>query len=566
MIPGFLSVECSRRETEGLGKQCFFRILPSELLAIRFETEAWSDYPSSYSYAVLRAVSYVTALVRERELMNWVIASSPRYGVVIDVALTDNIVSLFSLCLKAIVREALNLDGDQSKGKNTSFECPVLVQSLIWFTSQLSILYGETSGKFFAINMLKQCISEAAAPGLMMSGSPTLKEEGSHSKNELNLPVTEKAIFVSQVIAAINALHERALVEGRINGFGMSQPLTLAEYDYVSQRADEERKTRPNYRPIIEHDGLHWQRTSYQESSKTKTREELLAEERDYKRRRMSYRGKKGKRTTLQVTRDIIEEYMVEISKAGGIGCFTKETEDGSFPSEPHSAHDITTNVDGPTGSRYEANVGGKYNNRQQSYSDYSKRSESFKEASPIPKEFEQQRQSLRKHHEDLDKKFFNRNKNDMDNYSRSSGRYKNRGQSHMQSSHLLEQDDLEVTRIPHLEVRQSYSGRTRYDDGRSYPVSDSVNEFSVRKDERKSKVEHRWQSNRRGNVSSDILGQNAFEDRYNPPQSPDMNEDEFPTGKQYVRQNKLRVKEFRDQPGGHSATEHYLDYHDKSE
>lgn len=37
------------------------------------------------------------------------------------------------------------------------------------------------------------------------------------------------------------------------------------------------------------------------DSSKNKTREELLAEERDYKRRRMSYRGKKVKRSTTQV-------------------------------------------------------------------------------------------------------------------------------------------------------------------------------------------------------------------------------------------------------------------------
>lgn len=38
-----------------------------------------------------------------------------------------------------------------------------------------------------------------------------------------------------------------------------------------------------------------------QDTSVTKSREELLAEERDYKRRRMSYRGKKIKRTTTQV-------------------------------------------------------------------------------------------------------------------------------------------------------------------------------------------------------------------------------------------------------------------------
>lgn len=53
--------------------------------------------------------------------------------------------------------------------------------------------------------------------------------------------------------------------------------------------------------------------------NKIKTREELLAEERDYKRRRMSYRGKKMKRSTTQVMRDIIDEYMEEIKKVNGI-------------------------------------------------------------------------------------------------------------------------------------------------------------------------------------------------------------------------------------------------------
>ena len=38
-----------------------------------------------------------------------------------------------------------------------------------------------------------------------------------------------------------------------------------------------------------------------QDSNRNKTKEEILAEERDYKRRRMSYRAKKVKRTPLQV-------------------------------------------------------------------------------------------------------------------------------------------------------------------------------------------------------------------------------------------------------------------------
>ncbi|KAL6184847.1 hypothetical protein ACLB2K_046247 [Fragaria x ananassa] len=143
--------------------------------------------------------------------------------------------------------------------------------------------------------------------------------------------IISKAVFVSQVAAAIAALHEWFMLEEKINGEQVSQTRTrhqlVLEHDYVLQRADEERKNRSQCRPIIDHDGLPWQKSNNQETNKTpKTKEELLAEERDYKRRRMSYRGKKVEAYNFagkdQVTRDIIEEYMEEIKQAGGIGCF----------------------------------------------------------------------------------------------------------------------------------------------------------------------------------------------------------------------------------------------------
>lgn len=36
----------------------------------------------------------------------------------------------------------------------------------------------------------------------------------------------------------------------------------MAEHAFVSERADAERKKRPNYRPIIDHDGLPRQASS----------------------------------------------------------------------------------------------------------------------------------------------------------------------------------------------------------------------------------------------------------------------------------------------------------------
>lgn len=38
----------------------------------------------------------------------------------------------------------------------------------------------------------------------------------------------------------------------------------MAEHEYVSKRANEERQKRADYRPIIEHDVLLWQRARNQ--------------------------------------------------------------------------------------------------------------------------------------------------------------------------------------------------------------------------------------------------------------------------------------------------------------
>lgn len=39
----------------------------------------------------------------------------------------------------------------------------------------------------------------------------------------------------------------------------------------------------------------------HKDMGKIRTREEFLADDRDFKRRRMTYRGKKGRRETLEV-------------------------------------------------------------------------------------------------------------------------------------------------------------------------------------------------------------------------------------------------------------------------
>lgn len=345
MLPVVLSAESANLTgdsnddiIDGLFGSCHLvELLPSEYWNVRTEINQWNDYPHFYSYGVLRSV--VCSYMSQKEyLLEWLVVNSPFYGVVIDEFMSDHILLLFRLCLKAIAREAIGHMVSISRGEPTGgkycFECPVLVRVLTWLASQLAILYGEANGKLFAINMLKQSLLIASSKSLFLSGEQRVSESpGLGDVDGKAAPLkgskendgrTTGMVFVSQVAAAVAALHERSLIETRIRAIRASRSVPVyqrvQEHQYISKKAEEERSKRPDYRPIIEHDGVLWQRGGNQDANKNKSREELLAEERDYKRRRMSYRGKKMKRSTTQVMRGIIDEYMEEIKHANMAG------------------------------------------------------------------------------------------------------------------------------------------------------------------------------------------------------------------------------------------------------
>ncbi|KAK6136366.1 hypothetical protein DH2020_029896 [Rehmannia glutinosa] len=387
-LPRVLYVECADFNEDPSVKEArdfsvdFIRFLPSEIWAIRSETEAWRGcLPAVYSSRILRAILRLRDC-KLLHLYDWIVASSPRYGVIIDFAMRDHLVLLVRLCLKVIVREAFVLAGVTfSNGKLTmventslglnkqSFECPVLVKVMMWLSLQFSILYGEVNGKFLVVDVLKECILDSA---LQASLFP-LEQKDAESRDF-------GKVDVSEVSAAVAALHERSLIEGKIKALRNSRSVSAyernMEHTYVSKIADEERLKRPDYRPIIDHDGFLWQRSSNQETNQVKTREELLAEERDYKRRRMSYRGKKSRRNTLEVMRDIIEEYMEEMKQAGGIGDTSKTVEKTeALGSENLNTH---TSATGVSGSRRNSEI--PKENRDQSL-DYRKELHSFHDA-----------------------------------------------------------------------------------------------------------------------------------------------------------------------------------------
>ncbi|XP_073271833.1 U11/U12 small nuclear ribonucleoprotein 48 kDa protein-like [Primulina huaijiensis] len=362
--------------------------LPSEIWAIQNELQGWAGgvFPSTYSFRVLRAILRLQGCMLLR-LHDWVVVNSPKYGVIIDFYMRDHMIWLVKFCLKAIMREAFGLAGflfsdveiiseDESLGLgNQRYECPVLFNVLMWLASQFGILYGEASGKFFTLDVFKECIMESSSNASLFPvegkdadsgdlyrveveieeqtrGNMPMDNGKRNDRDSISCTVGSSMIFISQVAAAVAALLERSMVEGNIRALRCSQPLSAyqrnMEHAYVSKIADEERQRRSDYRPIIEHDGLLWQRSRNQDANKIKTREELLAEERDYKRRRMSYRGKKLKRNTTEVIRDIIEEYMEEIKQAGGIDSLSKTAEEADISASEYSyRHESASVVSG---------------------------------------------------------------------------------------------------------------------------------------------------------------------------------------------------------------------------
>uniref|UniRef100_A0A2P2IQL4 U11/U12 small nuclear ribonucleoprotein 48 kDa protein isoform X1 n=1 Tax=Rhizophora mucronata TaxID=61149 RepID=A0A2P2IQL4_RHIMU len=540
-LPGVLLTECadfvgsSNREVNDFD-QHGFEIFPSDLWAIRIEVDGWADFPSEYSYSVFCAILR-SNLINVNDLKRWVIVGSLCYGVVVDVYVRDHISVLFWLGLKAIRREALGLAVCDLEAKISGFKCPVLVQVLAWTASQLSVLYGEGNAKSFAVNIFRQCVLEATNKVLFLPLEPNMKDSsrdlesnGSDIRDvELKDPLEGGAewkaseavntsvdmIFVFQVAGAVAALHERSLLEAQLKALRGAQSLPryqrMAEHSYVSQRGDEERKKRPNYRAIIEHDGLLRKQSSEQATSKSKTREELLAEERDYKRRRMSYRGKKLKRTTLQVMRDIIDEYMVEIKQSGGIGCYEKGAEEEGL---------LPEFFPGPNLSMSDHEL-------KKSSSDYSK---DISSASTI--DYKREGQSQHGYHEHLEYRSSSRDRHGRDSKYGSPER-RGHGHSSDRGSYLKERYESSRTKR-HEKRTSSRSNYLDYESSKS--ASFSTNNARVQSDYKKSDARNRHHRTSYDKHASNELTENAFEDRYYPTGSHYTHEEDMYTSREYVR------------------------------
>lgn len=163
----------------------------------------------------------------EAELRQWVLESSTRYGVRINVPEADHIWLLLRLLLKGMAVEARSLlEGMQNGIDNVGlgfdpravrFECRRLVEGISWLGAQLGVLYGESNGKLFALVAVKEavlqmayCLAVCVGDGAAGGGEDKVGagEKGSNAGDIVAGPV-----FLSQVATSIMALYERFSLE-----------------------------------------------------------------------------------------------------------------------------------------------------------------------------------------------------------------------------------------------------------------------------------------------------------------------------------------------------------------
>jgi U11/U12 small nuclear ribonucleoprotein SNRNP48 len=135
---------------------------------------------------------------------------------------------LVRLCLNAAAAEAecsleRALKGQSGElradpGAVARFECPRLADGVSWLAAQLEVLYGKGSGRFLAVAVVKEAILRLGSC-LAVGVGGCFGEEGTELRD-----AGADRIFVSQVAAAIAALHERLSLEEKIRALQAPRP------------------------------------------------------------------------------------------------------------------------------------------------------------------------------------------------------------------------------------------------------------------------------------------------------------------------------------------------------
>jgi U11/U12 small nuclear ribonucleoprotein SNRNP48 len=178
---------------------------------------------------VVKALRPVTPHCVSTQLQRWLLTSSASHGVAIDAATRDHIFLLVKLCLTAAAAEAeCSLERHALNGQTgevrvdpraLTFECPRLADGVSWLAAQLEVLYGKGSAGFLAVAVVKEAILRLGSCLAAGVGGSSGEDGGSGARD-----AGAGRILLSQVAAAIAALHERLSLEKKIRALRAPRP------------------------------------------------------------------------------------------------------------------------------------------------------------------------------------------------------------------------------------------------------------------------------------------------------------------------------------------------------
>ncbi|MCO5605253.1 hypothetical protein L7F22_059433 [Adiantum nelumboides] len=275
-------------ENFGADREVQGTLLPSRYWLVSKEIAEWTVLPKKLTSYQLKALAGLP-LVQRADLKKWLLTHGRSYGVLCSSSLADHIVFLLVFCLRAVHREATPLI--DSSEKLALVDCRTLHQTASWLSIQLSLAYDAACCANLVLDLFKYALKMAAycsvSPVRRSGPEGVQKEESikvgagleqephyhpcpsSEACTDLSKQsscVGDGVLCLQHLAAAILAIHAQA-VDKTCTASDLLTCLPnqrSAVHTMVTNKAAEVRATRADYRAVLEHDGLMWQRPQNQ--------------------------------------------------------------------------------------------------------------------------------------------------------------------------------------------------------------------------------------------------------------------------------------------------------------
>eukprot|EP00850_Spirogloea_muscicola_P014847 SM000109S14161 [mRNA] locus=s109:287082:290839:+ [translate_table: standard] len=302
-----------RRSQESAGPGGVVALSAARLWQADREIAGWQAVPPAYSPTV---AAVVVALPR--------LAISHVEAAVLALAAAWLPPSA-AACFATLVRVALGRVAMEAaaampgSGGDRPIPCPVLAKQARWLASHAAALCSLATAGATTLALLQHLLLRTIA----LLGDSTEADELELCTPTIELPVGEATAEQGSggidVAKALTSFYELALA-ARHRKEGLPDTAAaewIRSYDQVVEAAEVERRLRPATTSTASSiaEAAYQANLAAEKEKRDKSTVERLAEERDYKRRRISYRAKHGLRTATTMMREIIEKQMLAMSE-----------------------------------------------------------------------------------------------------------------------------------------------------------------------------------------------------------------------------------------------------------